>query len=461
VHIMKNYLIYISIIILLTSNICFSQCWQKISKGLNFTIAIKSDGSLWAWGSNSSYQLGDGTNINKNIPTQIGFDTDWQEISSGQFFSLAIKTNGTLWAWGDNVVGQLGNGTTIYKTIPTQIGTEDSWIKVSSGSFYSLAIKNNGTLWAWGHNQFGQLGNGTNNTRLTPTQIGLDTNWSKISAGFNHALAIKYDGTLWAWGKNSDCELGDGTAINKNVPVQIGSANDWSQISGGNLHTKAIKNNGTLWTWGSGLYGLSGNNSTQSVISSPSQIGSSTNWIKVSSSYDSVSAIKNDGSLWTWGKNDFGQLGDGTFINKGVPTLISTATNCIDLATGVSIHGIVNKINGELWAWGVNFYGQLGDGTNISNNNPINITCSNLSIDENSALFNEIKIYPNPSNDFVTIETPNEEANKVVLYDIFLIKSYSVTLLDNKIDISDLPQGVYIIKISTDSTTYFSKIVKK
>ena len=196
-------------------------CWQSISAGYKYSLALKTDGTLWAWGHNGFGQIGDGTNINKNAPIQIGNATNWQSISAGNFFSLALKTDGTLWAWGRNLWGQLGDGTNTDKNSPTQIGVDTDWQSIIAGDNHSLALKTDGTLWAWGLNFYGQFGDGTNTSSNTPTQIGSSNDWQSISGGNIYSLALKTDGSLWAWGSNEFGELGDGTNIDKNIPIYI------------------------------------------------------------------------------------------------------------------------------------------------------------------------------------------------------------------------------------------------
>ena len=154
--------------------------------------ALKSNGTLWTWGSNWKGQLGDGTNIDRNTPTRIGVDSDWLAISAGALHTIALKSDGTLWTWGDNEYSQLGDGTGIIsRYTPTRIGTDTDWIEIAGGGTHTLALKSDGTLWAWGYNYFGQLGDGTDARKNIPTRIGTDTDWTAVSAGAGHSLALK------------------------------------------------------------------------------------------------------------------------------------------------------------------------------------------------------------------------------------------------------------------------------
>ena len=301
-----------------------SSNWKQISSGANYNLAVKIDGTLWAWGDNLYGQLGDGTTVDKLIPIQIGTATNWKQISTaeGGAHSMAIKTDGSLWAWGWNGFGQLGDGTTINKNVPTQIGTDTNWKIVLAGSTYNLAIKTDGTLWTWGDNTYGQLGDGTTTNKNLPTQLGVATNWKQIATGGDyHNLAIKTNGSLWGWGQNIHGQLGDGTTINKLIPTQIGADTDWEYTATGRFQGFAIKTSGTLWSWGWNDAGQLGDG-TLVDKSSPNQIGISTNWKKISGGGSHSLCKKLDGSLWTFGLNFNGQLGDGTTTNKNIPTLI-------------------------------------------------------------------------------------------------------------------------------------------
>jgi alpha-tubulin suppressor-like RCC1 family protein len=361
VFFMKKRLI---IIFLLISQYLFA---QKLIRGFEHNIIIKNNGALWAWGNNSNGQIGDGTFTDKNVPTQIGTETDWKMVVAGAFNSMAIKNDGTLWAWGQNSNGQLGDGTTSDKTVPKQIGTETDWKMVVAGTYHSMAIKNNGTLWAWGQNSNGQLGDGTTTDKTAPKQIGTATDWKMVVAGTYHSLAIKNDGTLWTWGLNSSSQLGDGTNTNKKVPTQIGTATNWKMVVAGESHNTAIKNDGTLWTWGSTL-GLA----TDTNIEIPTQIGTTKDWEIVVAGTMHNLAIKNNGTLWAWGQNSDGQLGDGTIDNKSsLPKQVETSTNWKMIFAG-GAHSMAIKNDGTVWTWGRNSSGQLGDGT-FSNNIPSQI----------------------------------------------------------------------------------------
>ncbi|WP_371860038.1 RCC1 domain-containing protein, partial [Flavobacterium noncentrifugens] len=238
-------------------------------------MAITNDGSLYAWGLNDHGQLGDGSTSNRHTPRLIG--TGWQSVSAGNNVTIAVKTDGTLWGWGEG--SQVGNGTTADKYSPVQLGTDTNWKSVSRGVSHTLAVKTDGTLWAWGTNGRGQLGNGTASGNLIPAQVGTETNWQSAKAGFFFSIGRKTDGTIWSWGQGTYYQLGLG-ASNEDVlvPTQIGTQNDWQTISVG----------------------------TSSLF---------------------AGAIKNDGSFWAWGYNNFSQLGDGLTVRLQVPTFITCPGN--------------------------------------------------------------------------------------------------------------------------------------
>lgn len=358
--------------------VAVNNSWVNISGGSQHSVAIKSDGTLWAWGWNLYGQLGNGSNNDSNIPVQIGSSSNWTKVSAGWGYNLAIKSDGTLWSWGYNANGQLGDGSTVDKNIPVQIGTATNWASISAGNSHSLGIKTDGTLWAWGRNSAGQLGDGTTTQRNFPVQIGSATNWANVTTGDFHTLATKTDGTLWAWGANSSRQLGDGTFTNRNTPVQIGTATNWASISGGFGNSLAIKQNGTLWAWGLNDYGQLGDG-TNINKSTPVQIGVSTNWSDVTAGAYHSQAIKTDGTLWGWGDNEQGQSGDGTLTNSNVPVQIGASSNWSIVAAG-GLHTLGIKTGGSLWGWGYNPYGQIGDGTITDKSSPVQAGVAGISV---------------------------------------------------------------------------------
>ena len=336
--------------------------------------AIYSGAELYSWGSGSSGRIGDNTTVSKSSPVQIGALTTWYEISAATC-NVSIKTDGTLWGWGYNGSGQIGDNTDINKSSPVQVGALTTWSTVSTESTTTAAIKTSGSLWTWGINNHGQLGqNFQGSARSSPIQVGALTDWSKVSAFKDGEafVAIKTNGTLWAWGRNNQSKLGDTTSTYRSSPVQIGALTNWSRTTSGERHTIAIKTDGTLWSWGYNNYGQLGNNSITGRAS-PIQIGALTTWSKSSAGQRHSGAVSSNGSIWTWGRNNFGgQLGQGNSISKSSPTQVGSLTNWLKISMGNNFTLAV-KTDGTLWAWGYNTAGQLGDGTAINRSSPVQV----------------------------------------------------------------------------------------
>ena len=238
--------------------------FATIEAGSSHSLAIDSVGNLWAWGSNADGQLGDGTTTIRYSPVPIKAGTKFSAIaasSSGRSHSLAIDTDGNLWAWGRNFYGQIGDGTTTTRYSPVPIKAETKFSAIAAGTDYSLAIDSGGNLWAWGSNSDGKLGDGTTTTRYSPVPIKAETKFSIIATGGYHSLAIDSDGNLWAWGDNFYGQIGDGTTSDSLTPVPIKTGMKFSAIAAGGSHSLAIDSDGNLWTWGRNANGQLGDGS--------------------------------------------------------------------------------------------------------------------------------------------------------------------------------------------------------
>jgi alpha-tubulin suppressor-like RCC1 family protein len=302
---------------------------------------------------------------------------------------MALRTDGTLWAWGSNDRGQLGNGA-FYRTgtggtnTPQQIGTNADWQAIEAGALHSVALRADGTLWAWGYNEYGQLGIGTFSTNdprgiNTPQRVGTDTNWVAVAAGYHHTVGLRADGTLWAWGMNEFGALGNGMAdiiypyASTNTPQRVGTNSDWQAIAAGGSHTVGLRADGTLWGWGWNRFGQLGNGAFETNApqgaTTPQQIGTNADWLAIAAGDSHTVALRASRTLWAWGNNNAGQLGNGTFTNSNTPQQIGSDTNWQAIAAGV-FHTLALHTNGTLWAWGLNQGGELGIGSFSTNSPP-------------------------------------------------------------------------------------------
>jgi alpha-tubulin suppressor-like RCC1 family protein len=309
--------------------------WSLIADTGDSAFSIKTNGTMWAWGSNDSGRLGLGNRTDYSSPKQIGALTTWSFVAFGNGAqSIAIKTDGTLWTWGYNGDGELGlNNRTSYSS-PKQVGSLTTWATAGKTDGASAAIKTDGTLWTWGYNANGGLGLGNTTQYSSPKQVGSLTNWSKIIGVIESFIAVKTDGTLWAWGRNNTWgQLGLGNLTNYSSPKQIGALTNWSSISGAYINAGAIKTDGTLWTWGYNNFGTLGIGNITSY-SSPKQVGALTTWSKLTVSQYQVGAIKTDGTLWAWGNNPYGQLGLGNRTYYSSPKQVGSLTTWLAVTSG-------------------------------------------------------------------------------------------------------------------------------
>lgn len=304
--------------------------WASVTAASSQTLAIKSNGTLWGWGNNFYGSLGVGDTTNRSSPVQIGALTNWRLVTSGYYNGGAIKTDGTLWTWGYNDLGQLGHSDKVYRSSPTQVGADTNWSYVSLGVFAAIAVKTNGTMYSWGAGQGSNdiLGQNDNIARSSPTQVGALTTWLKATIGQYSSMATKSDGTIWGWGRNTSGQVGDNTTINRSSPVQVGALTDWTLAkTNGYAHSLGRRNNGTLWAWGFNNNGQLGQNDTVNR-SSPVQVGSGTDWSSQFIplySHGSV-AIKSNNSLWVWGQNTGGRLGTNNTTNYSSPVQVGALT---------------------------------------------------------------------------------------------------------------------------------------
>jgi alpha-tubulin suppressor-like RCC1 family protein len=346
--------------------------------------------SLWIWGSNLDGNLGINAATNRSTPvTTILGGTNWRQLHLGAYYTMAIKTDGTLWTWGYNQIGNLGiNATTSRITPVTTILGGTNWKQISSNAFSSSAIKTDGTLWTWGYNSFGQLGINATTDRSTPvTTILGGTNWQSVSSGNLYTAAIKTDGTLWLWGSNyytglgnNGGQLGINNTIDRSTPVTtILGGNNWKSVACG-YHTLAIKTDGTLWIWGGGYanFGQLGINNTINKSTPVTTILGGNNWKSIDCGSGHSVAIKTDGTLWTWGVNTYGQLGINATTDRSTPvTTILGGTNWKQISCGAH-HTSAIKTDGTLWTWGINtdtgptnFTGQLGINATTNRSTPV------------------------------------------------------------------------------------------
>jgi alpha-tubulin suppressor-like RCC1 family protein len=432
-----------------------------VSVGDSHALALRSDGTVSAWGSDLYGQLGVGRPLIATSPVMVPGLSKVKAIAAGGAHSLAVRQDGTLWAWGDNTFGQLGDGTTVDRSSPVQVPGITDAVMACGGGAHSAVLKQDGTVWAWGNNWYGQRGDGTRDWNSAPGPVTGLAGVTSIACFGNQTIALLQDGTLRAWGENDYGQLGDGTTTDRLQPVQVSGLNNVAAING----TAALKNDGTVWEWGyttwsgqppnlvpvksagisgaaalstsyGGIYGarletiqLDGVTwwewtpgttpsaqapvgSLKAVASSPfftlllkadgtvvasglNNSGQLGNGITPSGGWDWQSdflpvvglanvaavatgdshslALDANGNVWAWGDDTHGQLGRGAILTSTVPTVVPGLSNIVQVSAAAGGSSLAVDASGNVWAWGLNYHGQLGDGTSANRSAPVRV----------------------------------------------------------------------------------------
>jgi alpha-tubulin suppressor-like RCC1 family protein len=309
------------------------------------SLALEPDGSLWTWGQWS----GDGGSQPRSYPLALSSIPDPISASAGDGHTSVLAKNGVVWAWGQNQQGQLGDGTIYNTNWPKAILS--NVIAIKAGGFHTIALLQDGTLTSWGQNNYGQLGNGDTTSSVLPVGVSTLSQIMQVAAGYERSLALKSNGTVWAWGFVRENQ-GQPPTFDA-TPVQVNALTTVTAIAAGRSHAAAVKSDGTVWAWGSNELGQLGNASVTGYTANPVQVSNISNAVSVSSTYDHTLALRSDGTVWAWGANDVGQLGNGTTNPTSIAVQVNGLTGVVAIAAARS-YSMAMKADGSIWAWGEN-----------------------------------------------------------------------------------------------------------
>lgn len=369
--------------------------WKSVTAGDATTYGIRSDGSLWSWGWNEKGQSGNGVSERTATPTLADGNRVWKKTVGGKAYGFFLAEDGSLWAAGTATNGVQGTNDGVDHKVLTRIGTDNDWADMACSRFWgysAFAIKTNGTLWSWGKNSAGQLGIGNTQAQTLPVQVGTDTDWKQVAAGVSSVLALKTDGSLWGWGLNMNGEL-FGYEGRQSSPVRLGSETDWEKVLVIEFRAYAVKKDGTLWAWGDNSCNLLGFNTpteeestsegnpvevvTEPRITKPTQVTAVEGEVLAVSGCENTLSVATgaDGiieKVWMFGSNADGALGDGKGLgngNKDIPFAtvpvnpsLKSSLKFTSMSSGQNYTMMLTD-DGDIWGWGCNRGGQLGDET--------------------------------------------------------------------------------------------------
>lgn len=443
-------------------------CVKDISV-TNSTISIfTTNGEVYTWGVNEYGQVGTGSTQLQSTPYLRPVTPNFGSIYHSLSHTLGLTDDGKIYGWGRNTRGQIGNGTITDVYTPVQIGSDTDWKKMAAGLAHTIALKNNGTLWGWGNNSACELNITSPNPYPNqyfsqPVQISTDNNWIDIAAGGSRTFAIKSNGTLWARGRNILNSLG--LQYGENVCVtnlsQVGTDTNWKKVltSSYGDFTLALKTNNTLWGWGDNITGGVGNG-TSVLVQTPVQIGTDT-WKEIATGQTYSVGVKSDGTLWQWGEGCWNSTSNVIVPTSSLsPVQVGNDFDWEKVYAGHCV-SIAQKSDGSVWAWGG--YGYIwNNGAATSSAQPLLIfQCPRASTSESAYELSDIILYPNPAFDQISW-AQNISIEKVTIYDMSGKLVLSQSVYGKSVNISSLTTGTYLIKLeSKEKLIYNSKFLKK
>jgi alpha-tubulin suppressor-like RCC1 family protein len=315
-----------------------------------------------SWGENYGGQCGNGTNTYQLPAGNYTGLTNIIQVEGGRTFTMALKSDGSVYDWGQANTGELGNGfygSNLYT--PFQVGITNV-LQIAAGNNFDLALKRDGTIWGWGNNFYGQLGDSTQNDQNTPHSTKFPGCFVAIAGGYSHTLALRSDGTVWVCGYNGLGSLGLGTTNAVNTyPTQVPGLTGVVAISAAGYSSYALKSDGTVWSWGYNAFGNLGDG-TSTQRNSPVQVSGLTGIKSIASSYYNGYAISSTGQAYAWGRGDYGAIGNGSSAYQYTPALIPAIVNPRKIVTGDAMWAMALMQDNTLRAWGYNVNSVLGTG---------------------------------------------------------------------------------------------------
>lgn len=346
----------------------------SLTSGNKTTCALNDSGNAFCWGEGSVGQLGYGGQSPSSSPTPVAGGLNFAAISPAIYHSCALTTTGSAYCWGRNDQAALGDGSLEQRLVPTRVSGDLTFTVIRTGYHFSCALVATGDAYCWGNGQFGILGNSSNTLSNIPVKVGGTHKFTALAAGFNHACAIDASGAAWCWGDNRAYGLGDGSRTNANLPVAVSGGLKFSSLTAGEGSTCGLTNSGAAYCWGWNVFGEAGDGTSGASASkhSPVAVAGGLTFTSLQAGNIHVCGLATSGSVYCWGDNAHGQLGDGSFDPHPTPTAVAggltftTITSGLNVTCGVAVSGVV-------YCWGANDLGQLGTGANVDSNVPVRV----------------------------------------------------------------------------------------
>ena len=343
-----------------------------IAAGGRHSCMVGDGGKLLCWGNNERGQLGDGTFEAHPAPMAVVSDLTFAQVAAGVWHTCALTSNGDVYCWGSNDTGQLGDGTTAAHASPAHTGST-AFRMLRTGQSHTCGVSRGGTVFCWGANAYGQLGDGTKSIKTAPSAVPLPLPAGTVTAGWNHSCALTTDGTAYCWGQNGVGQLGDGSTTDHATPAPVSSDMNFVSIAAGREHTCAVATTGAIFCWGGNTYGQIGAGTIGGAsATTPKAVDSESNFLTVVAGLVHTCARARDGRAFCWGRNVYGQLGDGSSTDRGRPVAARGGTSFTSIgANGSHTCGLASS--GDAYCWGFNIDGQLGIGNSDNAASPVKV----------------------------------------------------------------------------------------